>query len=135
MWFMTRHFSLVVEAGLDQVEYSADAAPGGLLSAAAGTTGRLLKSTVGVVWRPEAKFLSAPQLRLFVTHGDWNHAANQAGLNAAGVQTLANGTFEGRTSGTKLWRPGGTVVVNLFRQGNEGGDLNIKLNKIDLNHH
>jgi len=100
MWFVTRHVSVVLEAGLDRVRYAGDFAPNGNASAAAGDTGQLLKSTLGVVWRPEPAFLSVPQLRLFVTHADWNPVANQAGLDAAGAQTLANGTFAGRTSGT-----------------------------------
>ena len=100
MWFVTRHFSVVLEAGLDRVKYPDDYAPTGAPSAAAGDTGRLLKSTLGVVWRPEARFASVPQLRAFVTNADWNQVANQAGLNAAGAQTIANGTFAGKTSGT-----------------------------------
>ena len=100
MWFVTRHFSLVLEAGLDRVKYADDYAPSGTVSAAAGDTGHLLKTTLGVVWRPEPKFLSVPQLRLFVTNASWNQVANQAGLDAAGAETFANGTFAGRTSGT-----------------------------------
>jgi len=100
MWFVTKHFSVVLDAGLDRVKYAADYATGSTVSAAAGDTGQLLKATLGAVWRPEPKFLSVPQLRLFVTNAGWNQVANQAGLNAAGAQTIANGTFAGRTSGT-----------------------------------
>ena len=99
MWFLTKHFSLVLDVGLDRVKYADDYAPNGFVSAAAGDTGRLLKTTLGAVWRPEAKFLSVPQLRFFVTNAHWNEAANEAGLNAAGAQTFANGTFAGKTSG------------------------------------
>ena len=100
MWFMTKHFSVVLDAGLDRVKYAADYAPSGTVSGAAGDTGRLLKTTVGLVWRPEPKFLSVPQVRLFVSNAGWNQVANQAGLTATGAQTIANGTFAGRTSGT-----------------------------------
>jgi maltoporin len=36
---------------------------------------------------------------MFVTNANWNQVANQAGLNASGAQTFANGTFAGKTKG------------------------------------
>ena len=99
MWFVNRVFSLVLETGIDRVKYPGAYAPAGVTSAAAGSTGQLLKTTLAAVWRPEPSFLSVPQFRIFVTNANWNDAANQAGLNAAGAQTFANGTFSGHTSG------------------------------------
>ncbi|MDR3669220.1 MAG: carbohydrate porin [Holophaga sp.] len=100
MWFLTKHFSLVLDAGLDRVKYASDYAPNGSPSTAAGDTGQLLKTTLGAVWRPEPKFLSVPQLRFFVTNANWNQVTNRAGLNALGAESFANGTFAGKTSGT-----------------------------------
>jgi maltoporin len=100
MFYLTPHLSLVLDMGLDRVHYADDYAPNPNAAAAAGETGQLLKTTLGLVWKPEPTFFSVPQIRLFVTNANWNTAANLAGLNADGSQSFANGTFAGRTSGT-----------------------------------
>jgi maltoporin len=98
MVFLTRSFSLVADLGLDRIKYATDAA------ASAGTTGQLLKTTLAAVWRPEPKFWSVPQFRLFVTNAQWNAAAAAAG-------PIANNNFGTRTNGLnyglqgELWRP------------------------------
>lgn len=88
MVFLTDHFSVVVDAGMDRVKYPANYSP----ALAANATGQMVKTTVALVWRPEMKFFSVPQIRLFATNASWNDAANNAG-------TIANGTFPGKTSG------------------------------------
>jgi len=52
----------------------------------------LLKTTLAAVWRPEPKFWSVPQFRLFVTNAQWNAAAAAAG-------PIANNNFGTRTNG------------------------------------
>jgi maltoporin len=89
MLFVTRNLSVVADAGLDRVKYPA----GSPATAAAGGTGQLVKATLAVVWRPEPRFWSVPQFRLFVSNARWNDAAAAAG-------TIANGTFGTRKSGT-----------------------------------
>jgi len=89
MYFVSKHFSVVADLGLDRVKYASTLAA----ADAAGATGQLLKTTLAMVWRPEAKFWSVPQFRLFVTHAQWNKAAAAAG-------TIANGIFGDQKSGT-----------------------------------
>ena len=88
-FYLTDHFAIVPEVGLDNVKYGSDA------TAAAGQTGQLVKSTLAFVWKPEATIWSVPELRLFVTNGSWNAAANAAGG--------PNPSFgAGKTSGTNI---------------------------------
>ena len=90
--YVTNHFAIVPEIGLDQVKYGADGSTSNAV--AAGQTGQLVKSTLAFVWKPEAAIWSVPELRLFVTNGSWNAAANAAGG--------PNGSFTGKTGGTNI---------------------------------
>ena len=110
-FYLTKNFSVVAEVGLDQVKYASDfAAVQGYTAATAanvttaaaataGQTGQLVKSTLAFIWKPEATIWSVPELRLFVTNGSWNTAANTAGMATGGP---TNGSFVGKTSGTNI---------------------------------
>ena len=110
-FYATKNFSVVAEVGLDQVKYASDYASGysvasgntaaqvAAATATAGQTGSLVKSTLAFVWKPEPTIWSVPELRLFVTNGNWNTAANTAGMASGGY---TNGSFVGKTTGTNI---------------------------------
>lgn len=66
--FLTQHYSVAGEIGHDQV------------SPVNENTRTLNKITLALQWTPKPGFWERPALRLFTTYGDWNLAAQQAGL-------------------------------------------------------
>jgi maltoporin len=94
-FFMTKHFSVAVELGMDTVKPPV------------GETLKLTKETLAFVWSPQPNFWSRPQLRAFVTNAQWNDSAQAAGLalaalpgNTNGNNPLGQSAFGTKTSGT-----------------------------------
>jgi len=81
-YFVTKHFSVATEVGVDWFKFDNEA-----------NARRLAKETLALQWQPQSNFWSRPQIRLFVTHASWNREANNWG-------TIAGGAFGNDLQGT-----------------------------------
>lgn len=89
-YFFTKHFSVAYEIGYDQLKFDNEK-----------DYRHLNKQTVAVQWSPQANFWSRPSIRLFVTKGSWNNAANNWGPVDAGQFSGENKT-KGYTYGAQI---------------------------------
>ena len=64
-YFFNKHFSVAAELGYDQLKFDNE-----------NEKRHLFKKTIALQWSPQASFWSRPVIRLFVTQGSWNDAAN-----------------------------------------------------------
>lgn len=75
-WFLTDHFSIALEVGYEQTKqtdwWGPSAAEVGLT-----TKKSVTKETLALQWSPQASWWSRPQIRLFVTNGQWDTTGAQ----------------------------------------------------------
>lgn len=87
-WFITKHFSVAAEIGMDHLKFDGES-----------ETRSLTKKTVALQWSPQSSFWSRPQIRLFVTKANWNQVANNWGTIAGGAFGTA---LDGTTYGAQI---------------------------------
>jgi len=87
--FLSQHYSVAAEVGHDQVSPDNE------------NTRTLNKVTLALQWKPNPGFWQRPALRLYTTYGDWNLAAQQAGL-AGGTSGVYGADRQGFFTGIQL---------------------------------
>lgn len=90
MLFLSRHWNLATEAGIDRVEDRRH-----------GRDGNLVKATVALQWAADRTYYARPVWRLFVTAAHWSHAFEGAVGVGVDASPFARQTH-GLTVGTQL---------------------------------
>ena len=88
VYFLTKHFSVAYEVGLDKMKFDNET-----------EARKLLKNTIALQWSPQASFWSRPVIRIFATRADWNKNANN--WNKVGEGQFGN-ALQGMTFGAQV---------------------------------
>lgn len=100
-WFFTEHMSLALEVGYEQQKFNNWWGPS-VAEVNLTTTKSLTKETLALQWSPQASWWSRPQIRLFITNGNWDTTNPQPWNGAYAPANFAAGKKNGFTYGAQI---------------------------------